>query len=270
MDSLVQIVKEYFVPGSTNFLLIGLAAGIALLFSRKRMKLARIWLICLTGSYWLLSMPVTAAGLESALSGGVPLRSSLPELQKAQAIVILGGGSATLQSGTERVDVLSDSSSLRVLEGIRLYRLLEDPYVIVSGGAGPESNRRTPESIAMFQALVQSGVPSTRIVLESGSGDTHQQAVLLKALLKDMEIHPFILVTSPTHMRRALAAFYAEGLQPIPSASRQHSKGQGKADFPLLPKEGALDRSRNAFREVMALIYYEMRGWSSPQPITGG
>lgn len=73
-----------------------------------------------------------------------------------------------------------------------------------------------------------------------------------------------ILVTSPTHMRRALGALAAQGIVAIPSPARMHGEGTHQAGSAFLPREQALQDSRSALREVMGLIYYWLRGWLAP------
>ena len=62
----------------------------------------------------------------------------------------------------------------------------------------------------MKTALVELGVPADRILLESTSQVTHDEAVLTARMLRDLEITSCVLVTSNLHMRRALATFRKE------------------------------------------------------------
>jgi uncharacterized SAM-binding protein YcdF (DUF218 family) len=71
----------------------------------------------------------------------------------------------------------------------------------------------------------------------------------------------FVLVTSPIHMRRALAALRAEGLEPVASPSAQHSEGHVVNSGGLIPHPAALDASESAMREALALGYYRLQGW---------
>ena len=102
------------------------------------------------------------------------------------------------------------------------------------------------------------------LLLESFSRNTFEQAVNLHSLLDTRGIERFALVTSPTHMRRAMATFIGQGLNPIPSSSSQHSDGFLADRWVFLPDKNALEASRLAMREGMALVYYALRGWFSP------
>jgi uncharacterized SAM-binding protein YcdF (DUF218 family) len=107
------------------------------------------------------------------------------------------------------------------------------------------------------------GVPAAQIREESRSSSTREEALLLAEMLDGGEFDQVIVVTSPTHMRRALGALVAAGVHAVGSPSREHSETR-QAASPLLPSERALGDSRQALREVMALIYYAARGWLAP------
>jgi len=261
MDRIVEIIKLYLIPGSPIFLLLGVTLGVAGLFGRERLRRwARAWLAALAVAYWLLSTPLVAGALEGALSRGYRPLGSAAEAEGAAAIVVLGGGSTTYEARGAAVDVPSASSALRALEGARVYALLGDPIVFASGGEAEEGGVDNPESAAVRDVLVGAGVPEERILLESDSTDTHEQALELAPLLRDRSAERFVLVTSPTHMRRSLGAFRDQGLDPIPSTAEQRSETSTTPPA-WLPYPEALRASTAALREVMALAYYGVRGW---------
>jgi uncharacterized SAM-binding protein YcdF (DUF218 family) len=262
MGTVVELVKAYLLPGSALFLMLGLTIGVVLLYARRsRQQWGRTWLAGLAVFYWVISTPLAAGWMERVLGAGYGPIADAAQAQGATAIVVLGGGSATFRSGGEENNVLSESSCLRVLESARVYRLLEAPWVFASGGKAEGLISPEPESLPLDQALLEAGVPEARLVLESASQDTREQALALVPLLQARGVDRFVLVTSPLHMRRALGAFRAVGLHPIPSASAQHSETSSAAQRRLLPNENALHASQMAFREMLALGYYAVRGW---------
>jgi uncharacterized SAM-binding protein YcdF (DUF218 family) len=261
MDRFVEFVKLYLIPGSATFLMAGMALGVAGLFGGERVRRwARAWLVSLVLIYWLLSTPLVAGALVSGLGRGYGPLETAREAEGAEAVVVLGGGSATYRARGAEVDVPSSSSALRALEGARVYSLLEDPIVFASGGEAEEAGVTNPESAVIRTILVEAGVPEERILLESDSTDTHEQALELAPLLGERGVRRFVLVTSPMHMRRALGAFREAGLEPIPSASAQASE-TAPSPSPLLPHPEALRASQSALREALALVYYAARGW---------
>ena len=262
MDLIAEFVKEMVIPGSTMFLTLGLIFGVILLFiGWKTEKWGRRWLLFLSILYVLLSIPFTASLLERGLSAGYEPISSTTELADMDAIVILGGGGGSISAGEFEVNTLSESSVLRAMEGARLYHLLDDPIVIVSGGTNPRAGLLTPESIPMRDTLVELGVPSERILLESDSFKTYDQALNIPPMLAAAGSERFLLVTSPTHMRRAYFTFVEQGLEPIPAISAQHSETGSFSSSSIVPDREALTVSQSALREWMGLIYYTLRGW---------
>src|SRR5205085_3136977 len=92
-------------------------------------------------------------------------------------VVLLGGGQVNI-AGRDRtpLPLLSASSAHRVLEAVRVYRLLGATWLISSGGS--RRLDQPPNAEAMRSALVQLGVPPQRILMEARSTTTHEQAVL--------------------------------------------------------------------------------------------
>ncbi len=189
------------------------------------------------------------------------------DAQGSQAVIILGGGSATYEGAGTKLSTLSDASALRALEGVRLYWLLHPQWVVVSGG--PSGPTAEPESDVLKRALIQLGIPGDRILEERISGNTYEQAVFLRSLLRAHDIKRFVLVTSGVHMPRAMGVFRHSGLDPIPSPAPEGSDGGRGAGEGILPSLDALHTSQGAVREILGLVYYGVRGWLG-QPAPSG
>ncbi len=262
MEGAADFVKGFMLPGSLSFLLLGVTLGVVALFGGRRARAwGRGWLAVLAAGYWLMSTPLVAGNLEAALGREFESIADPEELVGVEAIVVLGGGSVTHRAPGGEIQIVSDSSALRAIEGARLYRLMDEPWVIASGGSSELLRGGSAESQAMRLALMQLGVPAERILLETVSQNTRGQAVALRPMLEEQGLERFVLVTSPTHMPRALRAFRAVGLEPMPSVAAQHSETFPLSSFPLQPDLEALEASKVALREVIALVYYGLRGW---------
>ncbi len=264
-NALIEVISELFkalLPGSILFLLIGLTIGVVLLLSGegRRMR-GRAWLAGLAILYWLLSVPVVADGMESLLGAGYGPVADAAEAHNAQTVVVLTGGSVTLQGDEATFDVLSTASGYRMLEAERLFHLLGEPTLIISGGRPGGIPSANPESEAMKAELVARGVPASKIIVETEATDTHDEAVRVGDLLENQGIDAFVLVTSAEHMRRAVGSFAAQGMTTIPSSADRRTLAGGLAGARLLPSADALSRSYSAIREGFALFYYALRGW---------
>ncbi len=262
MEVVVEIVKDMFIPGSITFLLFGLIAGVIMLYLNSNWaKRGRRWLTLLTVVYLLLGLPIISNLLVDTLSRGFSPIENVSALGETEAIVVLGGGGATYLAGDQQTTALSEASTLRALEAVRLYGLLDSPWVIVSGGTNMRSGLLDPESEPLRETLMEMGIPGDKIILESDSQNTQAQAVNIPPLLESLGVERFILVTSPTHMRRSVLAFREVGLDPLPAISTQQSESQVAPGQRVIPDGDVLSQSKTAMREIMALIYYALRGW---------
>jgi uncharacterized SAM-binding protein YcdF (DUF218 family) len=260
MDTLSQIIKAYLIPGSLVFFMLGCGLCLVLIFIRRTQKWGRALLISLLAFYYVCSTPSGVRALENRLSREDETVFSAAEAEGVQAIVVLGGGGATFRGGGMEINTLSEASILRVIEGVRLFNILEPEWLILSGGTNPRAGVLTAESLAMREAAIELGVPEPRIAVEAESDSTYQQALHLRAMMEQTGIHRFVLVTSPMHMPRALATFQAQGMRPIPSQSRQHGEGFFNQGHWALPTERMLRASAQAFRELLALTQYRLLG----------
>jgi uncharacterized SAM-binding protein YcdF (DUF218 family) len=213
--------------------------------------------------YWFLSTWVGAGLLVAGLSHGFEGLRSREAAEGADTVVVLGGGANTFSAGGVVVGELGPLSILRALEAARVYKLIGARLVVASGGIPFPDSQLKPESEMLRDLLVAAGVPVDRIVQESDSRTTRDEAQLLKVMLSSRGIDRFVLVTSPTHMRRARAIFQAEGMHPIPSISRLYSDDVTHPPL-LLPSSGSRYLSDVAIYDYAASIYYWLRGWTTP------
>lgn len=75
------------------------------------------------------------------------------------------------------------------------------------GGSDPVSSAELASIVAMEQ-----GIPSERIQLFETARDTAEEAKLVAPIVKG---HKSALVTSASHMPRAMSLFRAEGVEPV-------------------------------------------------------
>jgi uncharacterized SAM-binding protein YcdF (DUF218 family) len=71
----------------------------------------------------------------------------------------------------------------------------------------------------------------------------------------------FILVTSHTHMKRALATFRTQNLDATPSVAPHTSTSTTNINWSIYPTKSSLERSQNVIREIIAYLYYKQQGW---------
>ena len=262
IDDLAEFFKILWVPGSATFFLFCLIAAAILLSVGKRASAwGKRFLIAIAIFGYLISTPLIASSLLRGIGAGYQGLVKVSPSDEIDAVVILGGGGATYQVDGAQLDMLSASTSLRVLEGFRLYDAHAPDWIIVSGGTNDRAGVSTPESETMAVHLVELGIPSEQILIERLSANTREQALNIPPLLEKHEIDQFILVTSPTHMRRADLSFQAEGMHALTSTAPSWSETRPDLGWSPLPSAEALEVSRDVFRELVGLVYYALRGW---------
>jgi uncharacterized SAM-binding protein YcdF (DUF218 family) len=238
-----------------------IAPGVAVQYARPALaRWGRRWLTAVVVAYWLISCPAGAALLARTLTADHRPLGSAAEAAGATAVVMLSGGSRTVRAAEGRLPMVTSTSALRALETARVYRLLGDPLVIVSGGVTERDAQAVSEAEAIRGAIVALGVPAARVILETESRNTREEAVALKRLLAERRIDRFVMVTSAIHMGRSLAAFAVEGLQPVPSAAPLYPD-RSNPPFLFTPNDVSLSVGNAVIYEWCARAYYWWRGW---------
>jgi uncharacterized SAM-binding protein YcdF (DUF218 family) len=137
-----------------------------------------------------------------------------------------------------------------VLETIRVYSLLGGPrWVVVSSTSG------------MNRLLARTAIPADRILVDSRSATTREQAINVRNLLHAHGIDRVVLIASPIHMPRALGSCQAVGMQVVPSVAEMPHESVLNARWRLIPQIGALTFSNESLYEILALWWYGRRGW---------
>jgi uncharacterized SAM-binding protein YcdF (DUF218 family) len=248
--------------GSIELLVLGLLAGVVLLRSSRTAAWGRRWLTALAIAYLLMSTLPVPLLLAKVLTRQYRPLAPGPELNGVSMVVVLAGGSSTVSGyGDQRVGMLGPSTLARVLEGVRVFRMLPDGWIIATGPRAEASDRRLlPDAETMRSAMIAMGVPAGRVLVEAEARNTRDQAVNVGAMLRQHGTTRFVLVTTGIHMPRALAAFRAEGLSPVPGISMYGFEDSGVSGY-LLPNPGALQLSQWVLHEYIGLAYYTARGW---------
>lgn len=196
----------------------------------------------------LLALPIVGNALMVPLESNTPITAA--QLQRSQAIVILGGGSyhAAPEYGGDTVSYITLE---RLRYGARLARASRLP-LLVTGGA-PFGGR--PEAEAMREALEQDFGVKVRWI-ENASRDTAENAGLSAPMLKAAGITRIALVSHGWHLPRAVALFEKQGLEVVP-APTAFSTGSPSLLEDLLPR--GLVRSRLALNEYLGQLFNRLK-----------
>ena len=188
-----------------------------------------------------------------------PLESAYPSLDVAAVpaagkgvkwVVVLGHGHWTMP-GVPAAAMLSDAALYRLVEGVRVANAFPGAVLVLSGG-----RYRDEQSTAqvMAAAALGLGFDPGRIMLSDQALDTHDEAMHLKDMIG---ADPFVLVTSASHMTRAVKLFQKQGLSPVPAPTHYRHKGEPEL---FLPHPGNILTCHMAVHEYLGLTWAFLRG----------
>ena len=244
-------------PASFRFHLVVLAVGVGLAFLPRTKRIARWYFAAVLAGYWIVASPACAERLAMWKGAGYHAIASPEEARGARTIIVLGAGNYFTQSSGRSINQVSSDGALRLLEAARLYDLLDRPTIVVSGGITQREKGAPSEADAMRTAILGLGVAPDHVVVEAESKTTADEARILsqtRALLEG----PIVLVTSPTHMSRALAVFRAAGFDAIPSVSPYKSE-HALERLRWVPAEAGLLLFQSVVYDGAAGLYYRAR-----------
>ncbi|HSA78052.1 MAG TPA: YdcF family protein, partial [Nitrospirota bacterium] len=175
--------------------------------------------------------------------------------EKAGAIVVLGGGVRDL-SWLKLEPLPSEMSIERLIAGVKLYKELHIPLVIIGGNGNP-FEQEIKEADAMGRVAKSIGIPDKDIITDNAPRNTLESASAAKRLIKGDRI---ILVTSAYHMKRSSAMFRKQGFDVVPAPAGYKSEQRGLSLYSCIPRAGSLNDSSTALAEYLSLFLYTITG----------
>lgn len=186
--SLKKFISFFLEPFTLGFFILIIAFIFLFLNSYKK---AKIFLFLGIVYFFLISSSIFSNLLMSPLENEYKNQENL-NITKIEYILLLGG-----------------DFDRRFDEVIKLSKKLEKAKIITSGYEGSGT---IPEAIEAKDRLISYGIDKNRIIMQKKPKDTIEEAIGTKKLLGTK---PFILVTSASHMPRAMEIFKQQGLNPI-------------------------------------------------------
>jgi uncharacterized SAM-binding protein YcdF (DUF218 family) len=230
---MITALKAIGGPGSIGFLSVALAIGLVLgRFGPRLRRLSRSWILTLLLVYLLLGVPRVATVMANGLTG-YPPETDRGALAGARALVVLHG----------------DNAQGRVREATRVFETIAPPIVVVCGSG------------KFLQAIVDAGIPQSRILHDSSSTTTQEQIATVAEWIKRDGSPPAVLIASRLHMPRVAALADAHGFRPLLAPSSLDTEPPTSGLWQFLPTYASLLVSRDALYEYAALAYYRWRGW---------
>lgn len=233
-----------------------LAFGLALLWFTRKQKTGKV-LVTLAAAMLLL---LGNGGISAALLRSLEQRyrpaalSSLPACPQVSAgvwFVVVLGGDFSSDPQIDTASRLSEGTIARLVEGVSLCKELSQCKLILSGGP-------TGQAEAMRSVALALGVRQAEIVLESNSHNTEQEGRFIAPTVGKA---PFLLVTSASHMSRAMALLRKQGMNPIAAPTDYLAKQYEKFNpEDIYPGYYGLYEATRAVYEHLGLTWERLRG----------
>jgi uncharacterized SAM-binding protein YcdF (DUF218 family) len=167
------------------------------------------------------------------------------EIKEADLIVVLGGG-------VNKGRYLTLVTAHRVVRGAQFYFDGKAPKILFSGGSPGRAG--VSEASVMAQEARRLRIPEGDMILEKKSRDTHENAVEVKKITDSMRAKSILLITSYSHMKRAVMVFEHAGFKVYPAPADPVEK---YPDHPL----DRLDLFPKLVHEYAGIVYYKIRDW---------
>jgi uncharacterized SAM-binding protein YcdF (DUF218 family) len=246
-----------FLVNPGNLFLLVLLIGAALLWTP-----ARRWGRRLVALAALLGL--FAAAVPAGRSAVLALENRFPPLTewpaRVDGAVVLGGmvdpfvtrarGQLALGDGVERLLALAE-----------LGRRYPGAKLVFSGGSGVLGRQDATEAEALEPHLAAFGLDPARVRFEGRSRNTHENAVLTRALVQPRDGETWLLITSAFHMPRAVGTFRRAGWTVVPYPVDYHFEPDPPPGWGFDVLRG-LVQLHAALREWSGLAVYRLTGKS--------
>jgi uncharacterized SAM-binding protein YcdF (DUF218 family) len=243
---------------SPGIFILGLL--LVLIFSsyKKLYKIGRVLLGMIIIGFYLFSIePIKDMIVQ-------PLEKTYPpiireKLDMGDCYIVLGGGiydnapkSLTTVTGTP-----SKSAMYRIIEGVKLYK--KSPKKIFISGGIVYSGEKSEAEIYK-NTMIDLGVPEKDIIIEGKSKTTEENAKFTRILMKEYGYKNGILITSATHLKRAMYIFEKNGVEVIPAPTGYTSRYVDSYGIDsYFPNAHNLAEVFSGIWEYIGLIFYRLK-----------
>lgn len=245
----------------TLFVLVT-AVGTALGFSRRWAGWGRRVLVSALIVAAIPSVLPLERWFFALLENRFPAPQIMPE--HVDGIIVLGGAVDPVISEA-RGQITVNSAVSRLTSAIPLVSRYPDAKVIFTGGSGAVLSQGLKEATYVRAFYQQINFDAGRIVFEDQSRNTRENAVFSKQVMTPRPGETWLLVTSASHMPRAVGCFRAVGWPVIAYPTDYQTTGRtgwAWSDLRFSPGRGLLGLAA-IWHELLGLVSYRILGWSS-------
>jgi uncharacterized SAM-binding protein YcdF (DUF218 family) len=255
MFELKKIISSLLMP-LPACLIIGFVGLALIMFSSRRRFGCFMIFASLSGIFLTAFQPVSTSlllPLERQYTGFNPVQ------EKFSFVMVLGNGHV-VDNDIPPTSELSRTALMRLTEGIRILRMYPEAKLILSGYAG---GTEVSQAKMMAKVALALGVRKSDIILLESAKDTWEEAHQAAAFVGQ---RPVILVTSASHMQRALYEFNQAGITPTPAPTNYlaHSNIQQPWEK-YTPKAKYLEQTERYWHEQLGQWWQKLRDFVSTE-----
>jgi uncharacterized SAM-binding protein YcdF (DUF218 family) len=174
--------------------------------------------------------------------------------------VVLGGFS-TYDTAFSRLKF--NEAADRFIQSYQLYRQGKVKKLFITGGSGSVLHQDETEADKVKDFLISLKVPEQDIIMEKASRNTHENAAYTADwLAKNDPNASCLLITSASHMRRALGCYKKAGVKVIPYTTHLLTEPQRyDPDNLFLPNARSLMKWDTIIKEMAGILMYKVAGY---------
>ena len=253
MDTLLWILSKVFwkIFSPNSFLFLLLFMGVCFLYLGWE-KLGKRLVTIVTAILLFISLVPVQSLMLVPLENRFPIPEPLPE--KIDGIIVLGGSEIPMLTKIRGQVSLSDSVE-RLTTFLSLANRFPEAKLVYAGGQGAINAQEYKAAHTAKLFFEQMGLDTDRVLFDSQSRNTMENAQNALQLTKPEKKENWILVTSAWHMARSVGIFRKLGWQVIPYPV--DFKTTGKTEFSLqVPVLTGVVGFSTTIYEYIGLLYY--------------
>jgi uncharacterized SAM-binding protein YcdF (DUF218 family) len=267
MDTIFFILSKIvqFCIEPLNWVMVWLILALVFIFIRKISLSQRIlWVAILNLGFvgYLPTSEFVLRTLENTAS-----RVNVDQIARTElgGIIVLGGAIEGGEIAVDRGEISIYASAERVTKAFELLRKYPELPLIFSGYSGRIHPKGISEADAFKQLIREQGLNGAQVHYENQSRNTYENVRYIKPMMAQLGLQndqgfskPWLVITSASHMYRALKIFQKQGIAVValPVDYQTAHRLQWTA-FDLV--EGAQNWNK-ALHELVGLLAYGITG----------
>lgn len=256
MDTFLYILSKLFwFAVRPNTLALALATlGLALVWRGRR---AGRWpLLAGLGYYLFILLTPASQWITLPLENRFSRPAEPPA--RVDGVIVLGGAVDQLLTEAHGIPALNGAAE-RMTEMVVLARRYPEARLVFTGGQGTFVPGEATEAEVARRLWTAMGLPEERVTYEDASRNTWENATLTHALVRPEPGQTWLLVTSASHMPRAVGCFRQAGWSVTPWPVN-YTTGASPRIWYDAPFPTRLNQFEGALREWVGLLAYWLLG----------